>query len=118
MSELIAALMHANLHDVFGERDDQRRIEEITRTYTDDVAFIDPDGPVWGHDAVNQKARELLERAPGFVLAADGPLYSGRETGCLAWRFGPEGLAPVARGVDIASVKDGRIASIRTLLAD
>ena len=45
MSELIAALMHANLHDVFGERDDQRRIEEITRTYTDDVAFTDPDGP-------------------------------------------------------------------------
>jgi hypothetical protein len=35
-------LLHSNLHDVFSERDPERRWAAIERTYTQDVTFIDP----------------------------------------------------------------------------
>ena len=36
--------------------------------------------------------------------------------GYLAWNFGPEGQAPVVRGIDTCFVRDGRIAKVYTLL--
>jgi hypothetical protein len=35
----------------------------------------------------------------------------------MAWRLGPPGSEPVARGIDIATVNDGRISAIGMLLA-
>jgi hypothetical protein len=40
----ITALMHANLYEVFGQRDAVLRRDAIARTYTDDVAFTDHAG--------------------------------------------------------------------------
>ena len=40
----ITALMHANLYEVFGQRDPVPRREAIARTYTDNVAFTDHAG--------------------------------------------------------------------------
>jgi hypothetical protein len=37
-------LLHSNLHEVFSERDPERRRAAIERTYTEDVTFIDPEG--------------------------------------------------------------------------
>jgi hypothetical protein len=110
--------MRANLHDVFAERDDDRRRAAIAVVYTDDVVFTDPDGSVSGHVALDQKVRSLLERTPGFVFTEVGPLYSSAENGCQAWQFGPDGAPPVVRGVDIASIRDGRISALNTLLAE
>jgi hypothetical protein len=41
-------LLHSNLHEVFSERDRERRWAAIERTYTDDVTFIDPEGEYAG----------------------------------------------------------------------
>jgi hypothetical protein len=41
-------LLHANLHEVFSERDPERSWAAIGRTYTQDVTFIDPDGEFTG----------------------------------------------------------------------
>lgn len=117
MSETVAGLMRANLHDVFGERDDARRKAAIALTYTEDVVFSDPEGTVSGHAALDQKVRSLLGSSPGFVFAEDGPVYSNDGSGCLAWQFGPEDQPPVVRGVDIASIRDGRISEMQTLFA-
>jgi SnoaL-like domain len=117
LSQTVAELMRANLHDVFGERDDERRQAAIAQTYTDDVVFSDPDGSVSGHAALDQKARSLLASSPGFVFAEDSPVYSGGASGCLAWQFGPEGQPSVVRGVDFATIRDGRISAVQTLIA-
>lgn len=113
----ISELLSANLHDVFGNRDAAARREAIERTYTEDVVFTDPEGEVRGWDALEAKAAGLLAGAPEtFVFAEAGPEYLGADTGALAWTFGPAD-APVARGVDVVEVRDGRIAVLRTLLA-
>jgi hypothetical protein len=112
----IEALMRATLHDVFGERDRERRRAAIARTYAADVRFKDAEGVVVGHDALDAKAQRILDDAPGFVFTPDGPARVNHELGQLSWTFGPAGADPVVRGMDIALVADGRIATLYTLL--
>lgn len=110
-------LLHSNLHEVFAERDPERRRAAIERTYTEDVTFTDPAGAVVGRQALSDQAQKLLDSAPAsFVFEEDGPRYVGTDTAALAWRLGPPGN-PVARGIDILTLRDGRVSVVRTLLA-
>lgn len=112
----IEALMRANLLDVFGERDPERRRAAIARTYAADVKFSDPDEVIVGHDALDAKAQALLDQAPAFVFSPAGPVYVNQDMGYLAWNLGPEGADPVVRGVDIALTENGLITSLYTVL--
>lgn len=109
-------LLHANLIEVFGERDPGKRRAAIARTYTPDVEFLDPEEVVVGHEALDAKAQRLLDGAPGFVFTPAGPAYENHDLGYLAWHFGPEGAPPVVSGLDICFVVDGRIAKVYTIL--
>jgi hypothetical protein len=110
-------LLHSNLHDVFSERDPERRWAAIGRTYTEDVKFLDPDGEFVGWQALSDQAQKLLDGlTAGYVFEEDGPAYAGADTAALAWRFGPVGQ-PIARGVDILTIRDGRVSVVRTLIA-
>jgi SnoaL-like domain len=109
-------LLHSNLHEVFSERDPERRQAAIARTYTEDVRFIDPEGEFAGRQALSDQAQKLLDGlVAGFVFEEDGPPYVGTDSGALAWRVGPPG-SPVARGIDILSIRDGRVSVVRTLI--
>lgn len=89
----------------------------IERTYTDDIVFTDPEGSVVGRKKLDDKVQHLLDNAPPeFAFAEDGPLYINGDIGALAWAFGPAG-APVARGIDIMTARDGKISVLQTLLA-
>lgn len=110
-------LLHSNLHDVFSERDPERRRAAIERTYTEDVRFIDPEGEFVGRQALSDQAQKLLDSVvAGFAFEEDGPRYVGTGAAALAWRLGPPGK-PVARGIDILTIRDGRVSVLRTLLA-
>jgi hypothetical protein len=109
-------LLHSNLHEVFSERDPERRRAAIERTYTEDVIFIDSAGEYVGRQALSDQAQELLDGVvAGFVFEEDGPRYAGADTAALAWRFGPPGK-PVARGIDILTIRNGRVSVVRTLM--
>jgi SnoaL-like domain len=110
-------LLHSNLHEVFPERNPERRWAAIRRTYTEDVSFFDPDGKFVGWQALSDQAQKLLDGlVAGYVFEEDGPRYVGADTAALAWRFGPPGQA-IARGVDILTIRDGRISVVHTLIA-
>jgi hypothetical protein len=110
-------LLDSNLLEVFSERDPERRWAAIRRTYTEDVTFTDPDGDFVGWKALSDRAQELLDAAsPSDVFEKDGPAYVGTDAAALAWRFGPPGK-PIARGVDILTIRDGRVSVVRTLIA-
>jgi hypothetical protein len=107
----------SNLLRVFGGRDATARRAAIADTYADDVILSDPDGDVIGHEAIDAKVEVLLAGAPGFVFSAVEPIYESEGWAALAWVFGPAEGAPVARGVDVMTVRDGRITTLRTMLA-
>ncbi|MGY5058533.1 nuclear transport factor 2 family protein [Streptomyces sp. 900105755] len=111
----VTELLAANLHEVFGNRDPDSRRAAIERIYTEDVVFTDPEGVSTGWDALEEKARALLDKVPpGFGFTEEGRRYAGPHDGALAWAFGPAG-EPAARGIDIITVRDGRIATLLTL---
>ena len=60
-----SALLYANLHEVFSERDPEARWAAIERTYAVDVKFIDPEGEVVGRQALNDRACYALCWSPG-----------------------------------------------------
>ena len=112
----VTELLTANLHEVFDNRDSETRRATIDAIYTDDVVFTDPEGSSVGRAELERKAAALLDGAPAdFVFAEDSIHYVGEDTGALGWAFGPAD-SPVVRGIDIITVRDGRIASIRTLV--
>jgi len=110
-------LLHSNLHEVFSERDPERRWAATERMYTEDVTFIDPAGAFVGRQALNDQAQKLLDGVlAGFVFEEEGPRYVGTDIAALAWRVGPPDH-PVARGIDILTIRDGRVSAVRTLIA-
>ena len=112
----VRELLDSNLLEVFGNRDAPSRRAAIDAVYSDDVIFTDPEESVTGRDALAAKAAALLDGAPAdFVFAPDGLPYVGVDTAALAWTFGPSG-SPVARGIDIITVRDGQISVLTTLL--
>jgi hypothetical protein len=112
----IRELLLANLFEVFSERDPKRRLEVIARNYTEDVTWTDPDGTFQGHEALNEQAQKLLDRMPDFVFSAAGPVYVSRDLGLLSFNLGVPEQPPAVSGIDIALVRDGRIAVLHTLL--
>jgi hypothetical protein len=110
-------LLHSNLHDVFSERDRERRWAAIGRTYTEDVTFTDPDGEFVGWQALSDQAQKLLDGLlAGYVFEEDGPAYAVADSAALAWRVGPPGK-PLARGLDVLTIRDGRVSAVLTLIA-
>ena len=112
----IRELLLENLFAVFNVRDPERRLEAIRRNYTEDVVWTDPDGTTRGQEQLNEQAQRLLDRMPGFVFRAAGPVHVSRDLGLLAFIVGPPEQPPAVSGIDVALVRDGRIAVLHTLL--
>jgi SnoaL-like domain len=112
----IRELMLANLFAVFNVRDPERRLEAIARNYTEDVIWTDPDGTTEGHEALNEQAQKLIDRMPGFVFRAAGPVHVSRDLGLLAFIMGPPEQPPAVSGIDVAVVRDSRITRLYTFL--
>jgi len=112
----IRELMLDNLFAVFNVRDPKRRSEAIARNYTEDVTWTDPDGTTQGHQAMNEQAQKLLDRMPDLVFSAAGPVHISGDLGLPAFNLGVPEQPPMISGVDVAMVRDGRIARLYTLL--
>ena len=116
-AERIRELMLANLFAVFSERDPERRLEVITRNYTEDVIWTDPLWTVQGRDAFAERAQQFVDSRPDLRFAAAGPVIVCRDLGYLAFNLGVPEQPPTTSGHDVALVRDGRIASLYTLIA-
>jgi SnoaL-like domain len=116
MASEISELMHRSLFDVFGERDPERRKAAIAETYSEDVAFSDPEGTVTGRTALAEKVQQLLDSAPGLTFQTGGEVRECANLGLLAWRFGPEAGPPAITGTDIVLIHGGLITALYTLV--
>ena len=103
-------------HEVTSERDPEKRRAAIERAYVEDLRFIDPAGEVVGRQAFSDRVQKILDDAPAdFVLELDGRAYVGPDTAAQPWRFGPPG-SPVIRGIDVLTLRDGKVSVVRGLL--
>jgi hypothetical protein len=110
-------LLRINLHEVTSERDPERRLAAIARAYVEDLKFLDSEAEVVGRQAFSDRIQKILDDAPAdFVLEEDGPAYVGPDTAAQPWRFGPPGN-PVIRGMDVLTLRDGRVSAVRGLTA-
>ena len=118
MTEAIAELMHANLLEVFDQRDSTLRRAAIARIYADDVRWTDDDGVTIGHDALDAKAVELQAMLEDLRFVAAGPAYQTLGLGLLAFHLvKPNSDTPHVSGFDVALVRDGVIAKLYTNIA-
>jgi hypothetical protein len=108
-------LLHIN-HEVTSERDPEKRRLAIEQAYVEDLKFIDSEGEVVGRQAFSDRVQKILDDAPeDFVLEEDGPAYVGPDTAAQPWRFGPPGN-PALRGMDVLTLRDGKVSAVRGLL--
>jgi hypothetical protein len=112
----IRELLLLNLFAVFSERDPERRMKAIVANYTEDVIWSNPEATSQGHEALNDRAQQFLDRTPDFVFTAAGPAHVLGDLGYLAFNFGVPEQSPAPIGSDVALVRDGRIAVLYTLL--
>ena len=111
--------MHANLLEVFNQRDTDHRRAAIARTYADDIRWTDDDGVTIGRDALNDKAVELQARLGDLQFITVGRTHQTLGLGYLAFQLVErDGDTPVASGFDVAIVRDGVIAELYTVLTD
>jgi hypothetical protein len=115
MPGTIETLIKRNLHEVFGERDANKRREAIAQLWTEDCVFIDHSGKSHGRDEVDHAVAVLHQRLPGYVFSELGPVDLLHESGRLAWSYGRPGQEPI-KGVDVVLVRDGRISLMLTFL--
>jgi hypothetical protein len=117
--DTIAELMHANLLEVFNQRDDERRRAAIALIYADDVRWTDDDGVTTGHNALNAKAIEVQAKLGNLEFIPLEPTYQTLGLGYLAFQLvEPGSNAPHGSGFDVAIVRDGVIAELYTVLTN
>ena len=119
MSATITELMHANLLEVFNERDSVRRRATIEHVYADDIRWTEDDGVTTGRDALDAKAAELQAKLGDLQFIAASPVHQTLGLGYLAFHLvKPGSSVPEAAGFDVAIVRDGLIAELYTVLTD
>jgi len=116
ISARIIELLHRNLQEVFGEGDAARRRATIDQFYTDDCVLYVPPGVFVGRDALDKFAGDLRATHPQFVYTPHGEAQALHNAGILAWGSGPRGEAPDYTGLDVITVRNGRIAALYVFL--
>jgi hypothetical protein len=110
-------LLDRMLEEVFNQADASRRAAAIHDLFTEDITFTDADRTVIGREDLIEAVTGLLaEGAPDFTFVHNGPFRGVDDMGMRAWSLGPRGGSPVAGGLDVITVVDGRIARLWTIL--
>ena len=112
----IETLISRNLREVFGERDAARRHRAIAELYLPDCIFADAHGEYRGHAELEKAVVALQARFPNFMFSETGVPQVAGAAGRLTWSFGPPGAAARSTGMDVAIVRDGRIAALYAFL--
>jgi SnoaL-like domain len=109
MANTIENLLMRNLFEVFGESDAVKRRSAIAALWAEDGLFVDPFGRYVGYAALNDAVSRLHAKFPGFVFAPTGAPQAFYDVGRQAWGHGPIGEPPKVTGLDVVTIRDGRI---------
>jgi hypothetical protein len=69
-----------------------------------------------GHDSLDRFAGDLRATHPHFAYTPRGEPQALHNAGRLAWGSGPRGEKPDYTGLDVITVRDGKIAALYVFL--
>ena len=117
MTNDLNTLIHRYI-DAWNESDADRRRELVAAVWSEDGTYLDPLMTGDGQDSIATMIGLARERFPDhrFELSFGPDAHNDRVR--FAWRlYGPDGDAPVAAGVDFATLADdGRLRSVTGFL--
>src|SRR4051812_10279200 len=110
-------LMRQNLDDVFNERDGTLRLQAIQSLYSEDAIFYEGEDKFEGWLAISKRFDAILAPTPpDFAFRVAGHAGRIHDLEQLSWELGPSVGPPVARGLDVALIEDGRIKVLYTFI--
>jgi hypothetical protein len=112
VTNTIENLLTRNLLEVFGERDAVKRRAAIAALWAEDGVFVDPFGRFVGYAMLNDAVSQLHAKFPGFIFVPIGAPQAFYDVGRLAWGHGRAGEPPKVTGLDVVTVRDGRISAL------
>jgi hypothetical protein len=97
----------------WNEGDAARRRDLIAATFTADASYCDPMLQGEGHAGIDALIAGAQAHFPGLRFSRRGGADAHHDRLRFAWDLGPEGVAPIAGGTDMAVVApDGRLSAV------
>jgi hypothetical protein len=100
------------MHRVFDETDLDKRKAAIADLWVEDGLFIDPVGVFRGHEAISTAVDGLHETIPGSLFTVTSAVQEQFGVGYVSWEYGPPGGDPVVKGIDVGSMKNGKLVTL------
>ena len=114
-----AQLLENSLLVIWNERNADRRLEEMKKTYAPDVHFYEfsTGEAIIGHKAINELIAKLQsEWPPESRFELNKPSQVNHQIQIANWNLKPQGMQPVATGMDVAVIENDLIKSFYLFL--
>ncbi|WP_345954794.1 nuclear transport factor 2 family protein [Mucilaginibacter sp. PAMB04168] len=114
-----AKLLEDSLLVIWNDRQAERRLEAMQEVYAADIIFYESnEGPaIMGHQDINDLIAKLQEQWPAeFRFELNRPSLANHQVQHISWTLGIPGQTPVASGMDIAVIEEGKIKSLHLFL--
>ena len=114
-----AQLLENSLLVIWNDRNADRRLETMKKTYAPDVHFyeLNTGEVIIGHIAINELISKLQKEWPSesrFEL--NKPSQVNHQIQIASWNLGSQGMQPVVTGMDVAVVENDLIKSFYLFL--
>ncbi|RZJ73038.1 nuclear transport factor 2 family protein [Flavobacterium sp.] len=117
MENEIAELVEKNLRQVWAQRDASERIKIIESLYSADAKLFEEGHQTSGYEAINDAVTNVLQNFPQeFTFFLLRPIAVNGNMAKTSWGIGSDLQAPVATGIDITLVEDGKIKALYVFL--
>ncbi|WP_375691174.1 nuclear transport factor 2 family protein [Pseudooceanicola sp. LIPI14-2-Ac024] len=98
--------------DIWNTADPAGRQAKIAALWTEDAQFADPVAQAAGRAEIAALIGTVRDTYPDMTFAVTGTPDGFGEMVRFGWSMAAPGTAPVVRGTDIATCRDGRIATV------
>ncbi|KAJ6261697.1 hypothetical protein Dda_2495 [Drechslerella dactyloides] len=109
-----------NLYKVFGTLSHEERIQNLARLWHPNGIFIDPQDVATTHEGISATVAKLQNAE--WVFSELGPVDVAAPAGSdivvarLKWGYGKPGEKPEVTGLDVVSVREGKVERLYTFL--
>ena len=114
-----AKLLEDSLLVIWNDRDSDKRLETMKKTYAPDIHFYESNegNAIIGHQAINELISKLQSEWPiEFQFELNKPSQVNHTIQVISWNLGPKGATPVASGMDVAIIENDLIKSLYLFL--